>query len=128
MKLKLLNTVVLLVLFWGSPATADRALDVSMVQLIATPDKYQGKRVQLVAFLHLEFEGNAIYLHKEDYDKSIHKNGLWIRLPDQKPSLSALSDNYVLVEGVFDANDTGHLGMWSGTISNVSRLELWNVH
>jgi hypothetical protein len=32
---------------------------------------------------------------------------------------------YVLVEGVFDKDNLGHLQLYSGTLRNVSRLERW---
>jgi len=41
--------------------------DVSLIQLIANPQAYDGKTVRITGFLHLEFEGNAIYLHNEDF-------------------------------------------------------------
>jgi hypothetical protein len=37
-------------------------LHVSLIQLIANPEKYDGKQVAVVGFLRLEFEGNALYL------------------------------------------------------------------
>jgi len=52
-------------------AKSSEPTDVSVVQLIANPQQYDGKQVRLIAFLNLEFEGNALYLHREDFDKSI---------------------------------------------------------
>ncbi|HEY7640446.1 MAG TPA: hypothetical protein VH814_12025 [Steroidobacteraceae bacterium] len=105
---------------------AAQPLNVSMIQLIATPEKYQGKRVRMMAFLRIEFEGNAIYLHKEDYEQAIYSNGLWIDLPKAISNDKALTDRYVLVEGVFDGTRHGHLGLWSGTITDVTTLEPWH--
>ncbi len=34
----------------------------SLIRLIATPEKYDGKTIQVIGYLHLEFEGDAIYL------------------------------------------------------------------
>jgi len=53
-------------------------LEVSLIKLIATPEKYNGKRIQVIGYLHLEFEGNAIYLHKEDEEAGLSKNGFWV--------------------------------------------------
>jgi hypothetical protein len=38
--------------------------EVSLIQLIATPERYHGKFVEVIGYMNLEFEGNAIYLHK----------------------------------------------------------------
>ncbi len=54
------------------------AEDVSLIQLIANPQAYDNKRVRITGFLHLEFEGNVIYFHNEDFRYRLTKNGLWI--------------------------------------------------
>ena len=40
---------------------------VSMVQVIANPTMFDGKRLQVLGFMHLEFEGNGIYISREDH-------------------------------------------------------------
>ena len=55
--------------------------DVSMIQPLANPQAYDNKRVRITGDLHLEFEGNAIYLPREDFDYAITKNSLWINIP-----------------------------------------------
>ena len=126
--MKVTRLVTLFVLFFvaESLAMAAQPVDVSMIQLIATPEKYQGKRVRLLAFLRIEFEGNAVYLHKEDYEQAIFRNGLWIDLPKGIVSGNGLTNQYVLVEGVFDGTQSGHMGLWSGMITDVTRLEPWH--
>ncbi|RZA00012.1 MAG: hypothetical protein EOP47_15240 [Sphingobacteriaceae bacterium] len=47
----------------------------SIIKLIADPEKYDKLRVRIVGYLNLEFEGNGLYLHKEDYDRSIDETG-----------------------------------------------------
>lgn len=109
----------------AGPLMAKEAVqDVSIIQLVASPEKYEGKAIRVFGFLRLEFEGNGLYLHREDYEKALYKNGLWVQLPmtgeNQKCNLK-----YVLIEGTFDSKDQGHLGLWSGAIKDVKRLELW---
>ncbi|MTW11610.1 hypothetical protein GM658_13475 [Pseudoduganella eburnea] len=107
-------------------AKSSELSDVSMVQLISNPQQYDGKPIRLIAFLNLEFEGNALYLHREDFDKSILSNAVWISLDDQQLRASRkLSKGYVLVEGIFNAKDRGHFGMFSGSIERVTRLQSW---
>jgi len=97
-----------------------------MIQLIATPAQYHGKQIRVIAFLNLEFEGDALYLHRDDFVRSIFKNGIWIELLGRRGEAYApLSGGYVIAEGTFDAEKRGHFGMWSGTLKDVRRLEPW---
>jgi hypothetical protein len=49
------------------------ALDVSLIQLIANPESYDGKKVRIIGFLRLEFEGDALYLHQVDFEMRLMK-------------------------------------------------------
>jgi hypothetical protein len=100
---------------------------VSLVQLIATPEKYQGKPVQVFGFMRLEHEGTAIYLHREDYENSLYKNGLWLTNVDTADHHAKHNLKWVLLEGTFDGTAHGHLGLWSGTIKDIKRVELWGT-
>ncbi|KRB98283.1 hypothetical protein [Duganella sp. Root198D2] len=117
--------IVGLMCHWTS-ATSSELKDVSMIQLIANPQQYDGKPIRVMAFLNLEFEGNALYLHREDFDKSLLSNAVWISLDDQQVRTSKkFSGGYVLVEGVFSSKDRGHLGIFSGSIQQVTRIQSW---
>ena len=109
-------------------AQASEPIDVSLVQLIADPARYHDREVRIVGYLHLEFEGNALYLHREDFQNSLYKNGIWID-PTGPLYASAKANNnsYVLVVGKFSAADTGHMGLWSGAIVKIERLVRWNT-
>jgi len=102
-------------------------VNVSLVQLIANPKDYHGKVVRVIGFVRLEFEGNAIYLHQEDYEHDITKNGLWIDVTDDiREKQKDYDQKYVLLEGTFNANETGHMGLWSGSIQKISRFQVWS--
>lgn len=62
----------------ASAAGPEGAETVSIVQLLAVPEKYEGKLVSVRGFVRLESEGSAIYLHEEDYEQSLYSNGLWL--------------------------------------------------
>ena len=117
---------VALILVFRAVASSAEPTDVSLVQLIATPGQYQGKKVRVIGYLHLEFEGNGLYLHKEDYDRSLYKNGVWVAVegPMFKTALSH-NNRYVLIEGFFDRKDQGHLGLWSGALTRIERVDPW---
>lgn len=123
---KLLLALLLALSFLCPTVQAAALRDVSMVQLIANPQQYDGAHIRLIAFLNLEFEGNALYLHREDFEKTLPLNAISISLSDkQLRSGAKLSGGYVIVEGVFSMNDKGHLAMFSGSLQQVTRLQSW---
>lgn len=100
----------------------------SMIQLISNPDKYHNKHIRLVAFLNIEFEGNALYLHQEDYKNDIYSNGIWLSVNEENKTLikkNDLNKRYVLIEGVFNKENKGHMGMWQGSLEKVTRIISW---
>jgi hypothetical protein len=99
----------------------------SIIELIANPLKYDKKRVRIIGFLRLEFEGNAIYLHREDFIHAIAENSLWVNVPQAmtKKQMEQVNEKYVICEGVFHAGLHGHMGMFGGELSDINRLELW---
>ena len=114
--------------WWGVPADCD-AVDqlgncalygVSMVQLLASPPRYDGKRIRLLGYYHSESEDAAIYLHKEDAEHHLLKNGVRVALA-KGASLDGCQDSYVVIEGLYKAvNDTGHTRLWSGAVTHVT--------
>lgn len=105
---------------------------ISLINLIATPEKYHGKWIRVQGVANFEFEGNALFLHREDF-KIGTKNAVWL-----SPNTSALkvdestlamdfNGKYVVVEGIFDMNDHGHMDLFSGSINNVSSIASWKI-
>ena len=41
-----------------------QCIGVSLIQLIANPDKYHGKLVRVIGVINIEFEGNKIFTSK----------------------------------------------------------------
>jgi len=106
----------------------DKERNTSLISIIANPEKYNNKRVQVIGYLNLDFEGNAIYLHKEDYLKHISQNGLWVEFSKnlvKKVNLKLLNNNYVILLGTFRAEKFGHLGLFGGTIEDIVRIGKW---
>ena len=104
--------------------------DVTMIQLIATPEKYDGQLVRVIGVGNLEFEGNCISLSKEDLKYGVG-NSIWIELGEKAISYEEAqryNGEYVIIEGVFDKDDCGHMGMFCGSIKNISRYDLWDVY
>jgi hypothetical protein len=126
MKTRTLLFLLSLICSFTLPLVAAEPVDVSLIQLIANPKDYDGKIVRVIGFAKLEFEGDAIYFHEDDYKHSISKNGLWIDVSEDMLKRKAKLDRkYVLIEGQFDAKMTGHMGLWSGSIHKITRCEAW---
>jgi hypothetical protein len=110
------------------PIQAQEPTDVTLVRLIANPETFDGKLIRVIGFLRLEFEGNVLYLHREDYENAILGDGIWVDVTPVVAKQSAtLNMNYVLLEGIFSAGERGHMGMWSGTVRQVRRAQLWRA-
>lgn len=114
-----------------TPNSANQyAKDVTMVQLIATPEKYDGQLVRVIGVGNLELEGNCISLNREDLIYGVG-NSIWIELGERTISYDEakqFNGEYVIVEGIFDKDDCGHMDMFCGSIKNVSRYELWDTY
>ncbi|MEA3189262.1 MAG: hypothetical protein QOD99_3092 [Chthoniobacter sp.] len=127
--------LLLLSLFAASLAFADEEFaDASLIQLLATPEKFNGKRVRVSGYLRVEFEGNALYLSKDAADNIISEHALWTdyaehpslepatRPKGKQPKLADFDARFVLIEGTFDATRRGHMGEFSGTIRDITRV------
>ena len=114
-----------------TPNSANQyAKDVTMIQLIATPEKYNGQLVRVIGVGNLEFEGNCVSLSKEDLKYGVG-NSIWIELGEKAISYEEAqkyNGEYVIIEGVFDKDDCGHMDMFCGSIKNISRYELWDSY
>jgi len=110
------------------PVKAEQPINVTLVQLIANPEKFDGKLIRVIGFLEIEFEGNVLYLHREDCENALLGDGIWVDVtPEMTKNRTSLSKNYVLLEGVFSARERGHMGMWSGGLKNIRRVQLWRA-
>jgi hypothetical protein len=124
-----------LVLALTSCAAAFAADRVSIIQLIATPDLFHGKKVVVTGYLTIGFEDNVLYLGEEDARVGNFKNGLWVgyakdlssredlaEYDDYYRRLKPYAKSYVSIEATFDAKNTGHLDCCSGELLAVTRI------
>jgi hypothetical protein len=119
------SVLLLAALLWAGSSRAQAADpdEVSMIRIISSPDDWDGRLVRIYGYFVTDFEGTAIYLHADDYENSLYTNGLWVELGPIRGLIP--SDCYVLMEGVFDADEHGHFGLWSGAITGVTRVMAW---
>lgn len=104
--------------------------EVSLMQLIVDPEKYHGELVRVIGVSRIEFEGDSVWFTKEHYQHGIYRNSLWIEpdydaLGSTREQLEQFNGKYVLMEGYFNQDNHGHLGMYSGAIEKITRFKLW---
>jgi hypothetical protein len=65
---------------------------------------------------------NAIFLTREDKRKANGSNAIFLNLAPSIPNADKWNDNFVVVQGVFVANNHGHLGLFTASLYNVDRI------
>lgn len=107
----------------GAASDRPKPTDVGMVSLLANPQQYDNKVIRTIGFACLEYEGNALYLHEEDYRYQNYKNALALRVAEaQRKQFKSLSLKHVLIEGTMYANGPEN-SEYAGAIGNITRLE-----
>jgi hypothetical protein len=106
---------------------SSQPVKVSLVQLIATPEKFDGKLVSVQGFLDMDREGDLLYLHQSDSENVILSNAIWVRRTEQMGKDKAkLNMKYVKVTGAFRLGFKEQLGNPSNGIPEVQSVELWS--
>lgn len=101
-----------------------RLIDVSMVNLIAHPERYHGKVVRLDGIGNIGEDGRTLALCRGTVNP---KDTMWLEFdpelaPDTK-TLEQYNGKVILVEGTFNKDNTGDSGLCSGCIENITRYE-----
>ena len=113
----------------GLPVAVSAAMPerVSIIQLIVDPGAYDGKQVRVVGYARLKGEYAAVYLGEQDGAHEVYQNGISLELANKQDLKRApqLDRRYVYIEGVFHASVNTEGFLFSGTIDNITRFELW---
>jgi len=100
---------------------------VSLVQLLASPDKYDRKAVVVFGFLTIGQENNNLYLGKTDYDNALLTDSIWVDLSDDMlKKRNELHMRYVRLVGVFHLGHAGHSNSSVGGISGITDCRFWS--
>lgn len=122
----LMAAVLALNLGFAQLAHAAGSQTVTMQQLLAEPQRFEGQRVRTTGFLRLEFEANALYPTRDDFNNTVMQHAVWLDLTNaQLRRLSKLNNGHVVVEGVFSAQYKGHGGKWPGALRQVGSVRMW---
>jgi hypothetical protein len=95
----------------------------SVIQLIHNPGEHHGRKVRVIGFCAVAFEGTAMYVSEAEYRAAATKKAIWLEVPLSRAN-QKLNEKLALVEGTFDAENMGHLRMYAGCIKDVDRFEL----
>ena len=126
--MKVFNGIILLLgLLLSAPAGNKEPQEISLIRLIANPEKFDGQLIKTIGFLRIEPEGTTLSVSFEDYQHGIAKNSVWIDLSaDMNKNSELLDMNYVLVVGIYRAQQQGHMACCSGTVTEISRAMQWS--
>lgn len=89
---------------------------VSLISLIANPQKYENHWVITGGYLTLEFEESALYITKDHRDNNLYMDGLWVDLDESLRKKPIINECYVTVHAIFSSTGHGHFGMWPGEL------------
>ena len=112
----------------AATAQQPEPLDVSVVSLLATPERYDGQRIRTEGFLTVQFENTALWLDRDAWDHGLYRNAIWVDgVYPMKPRAredGRLSRRYVDITGRFRAEyRSGHMGAYSGQLEQIEKIE-----
>jgi hypothetical protein len=99
---------------------------VSIVQLIASPEKYDRKPVTAIGCLKFGSESIILFLGCEDAKHYVTINGIWIEPGSQmRETLSKLDGKYVLIVGTFTVYHANTLHSSAGEMTALKKVVPW---
>jgi hypothetical protein len=90
---------------------------VSIQELISQPGAYHLRRVRTEGYVRLQFEGNTLCPVEAASD---WKACLWLDVEGLEDP--GFRKGRAVVDGIFDGENLGHLGLASGTIGHIAAL------
>lgn len=101
---------------------------VPLVAVLANPERFDGQIVSVEGYLNLEFEGDALYLSRSDFENGLSGNAVWVDGPkfEEPEAREALTGRFVSLTGRYVAGRRGHMGRFSGSFEDVSTIETFH--
>jgi hypothetical protein len=117
----------------GPDRSQPKPVSVSLIQLIATPERFDGRVVTVQGFLtlgaHPEFFGQepVLYVNEEDADNLLALNSVWLVPSDQmRRDREKINHMYVRLTGLFRAAPLPGRGNEGGTITQIQACAPWS--
>lgn len=113
---------ILLILFVVSDKGLCQKVDSNFINLLNAPEIYHNKQIEIIGYVNFEFEGDYISPYANSRDE------VWIgELPDSllvKKYFGKLKGRRVRIVGFYDKNRLGHMSLFRGTITNITKLDV----
>jgi hypothetical protein len=118
--------IICLLLVKPTAFAQDRAIPVSLIQLIATPEKFNGKLVTVQGILGLG-EFSLLWVHEEDAKNLLTANSVRVSpTPDMNQNKDKLDHMYVTLSGIFRAAHGGIESYEGGAIIQIRSCVIWS--
>lgn len=108
---------------------ADGVIYTSIIRLIAHPELYEGKKVQIIGHYIAGQELSSLYLTRDDAQSGNSQSAIWIGLDQAVTNKLVdvkIKSGQVAVVGTFHFNSkggVGHLGAWPAELRGISFLQ-----
>jgi len=127
--MKTIKYLLFLFMLFGCFSTkeiADETKYVSIISLIANPEKYDNKRVNVSGYFNLTKDGEAIYNTKIDFENGLFKNAIYLSINYDrldKYNIGSPYRGYVQIEGVFNKYPNDIKSYFSGRLSDITKIK-----
>jgi hypothetical protein len=99
---------------------------VSLIQIIANAEAFDGKQVLVTGYLDLAFEGSELYVHCEDAEHHLIMNGVRVRASSgMNHDADKINHKYTLIVGRFHATPPDVVHPAAGTIDSITEYRMW---
>ncbi|MCO4321236.1 hypothetical protein [Aliidiomarina quisquiliarum] len=102
--------------------------DISIISLVAVPDRYHEQRVSVVGVFELYYDRISLYVSKDHFNADEASSMVWVNLPqcidlEDMDEMANWVGKFVRIDGVFNASMKNFA---AGTIESVEVVELWH--
>ncbi len=115
---------------FANPRLRLEATDVSLIALLANPERNEGRIIRVIGFLSsAETQEISIYPWREERRLFDASNEITLTAPAEVALVQRLSEldaSLVLIEGRFTAKRKGHLALSAGSIEEIRRVDVWD--
>ena len=97
----------------------------SVTKVGEAPWFYHGRKISVVGFIKLKFEGNAVYPSEEFAKYNLVGDSIWLEVNDE---VEIKKDKYNLkfveIHGRFNATKHGHGDLFLGTLEDIEEINV----
>jgi hypothetical protein len=98
---------------------------IAFTDLISNTQYYDGQQLEVIGYLSLNFESDALWLSKAEYDTGDYKKAIWVSIDERKLKRTMrFNHHYIMVEAVFNRIDNG---FYFKNVLNVISLKRWRL-